>query len=200
MSPFSPFRLINCLSVNPLIANITFSCTQVAATTEQSTALPNLDVTASASFPESEVFGIKLINGRPTKALLEFQNNEKSPVTIAIVGGNLHTTKPLTGGSSILRNITSTRFDVTIPASEKKTLTYSFTNDLHPQDLRLTLWAIVTSATHEAYQINAFNGTISVVEAATSFFDPQMYVSFVFPYINFFRHLPTNILLAYFST
>lgn len=141
---------------------------------------PNLAVAVSVSFPEAEVFGVKLVNGRPTNALVEFTNNEKNPVAVAIVGGQLSSLKPLKAGaapnSAVIRNITSTRYDVEIPASEKKTLTYSFTTDLHPQDLQLTLFAVLTGSDSQIYQVRAYNGTVSVVEAATSFFDPQMCV------------------------
>jgi len=47
---------------------------------------------------------------------------------------------------------------------------------LNPQDLRLNLVAVVEQA-GALYQIQAFNETVSVVEAATSIFDPQMYVT-----------------------
>ena len=133
------------------------------------------------NFPEVEVFGVKLINGRATKALVQFTNNEKEPVKVSTIGGQLSSLKPLAPGApanaALIRNLTNTRYDVEIPAQEKKTLTYSFTTDLSPQDLRLTLVAIVTGgAAKEAYQIRAFNGNVGVVDAATSIFDPQMYV------------------------
>lgn len=138
----------------------------------------NLAVSVSASFPQSEIFGVKLVNGHATQALLDFSNDESEPVHVAIVGGALSTLQPLKPGShpsaAIVRNITATRYDVELPAGEKATLPFSFTTDLNPQDLRLNLVAVLTSKAGQVYQVQAFNETVTVVEAATSFFDPQM--------------------------
>lgn len=121
---------------------------------------------------------MKLINNRATKALLSFSNDEAEPVTISIVGGALSSNAPLAANaptsSLIVRNLTATRYDIEIPAGEKQTLPYSFTTDLQPQDLRLNLIAVVTSSKGEVYQIQAYNETVSVVDAALSVFDPQV--------------------------
>ncbi|TVY50331.1 Increased recombination centers protein 22 [Lachnellula cervina] len=145
---------------------------------------PNLAVSVSASFPASEVFGVKLINGHATQALLGFSNDEPEAVQIAVIGGALTTLQPLAPGTpasaAIIRNLTGTRYDVEIPAGEKLTLPYTFTADLNPQDLRLNLMAVVMSKAGEVYQVQAFNETVSVVEAATSIFDPQIIFLYLF--------------------
>lgn len=74
-----------------------------------------------------------------------------------------------------MRNLTTTRYDVEIPAGASQTLPYSFTTDMNPQSLRLSLVAAVVSKTGGVYQIQAFNENVSVVEAAFSFLDPQVY-------------------------
>lgn len=151
---------------------------QVEEELESPPTTPNLAVSVSASFPASEVFGIKVINGHATQALLDFTNDESEPVAIAVIGGALSTLQPLAPGThpsaAIVRNLTGTRYDVEIPAGEKQTLPFTFTTDLNPQDLRLNIIAVVTSKAGEVYQVQAFNETVSVVEAATSIFDPQM--------------------------
>lgn len=148
---------------------------------EEPPVTPNLALSVSASFPASEVFGVKLVNGHATQALLDFTNSETEPVTVAVVGGALSSLQPLKPGThpsaAIVRNITSVRYDVEIPAGEKQTLPFTFTNDLNPGELRLNLVAVVTSKAGAVYQVQAYNETVSVVEAATSFFDPQMQVS-----------------------
>jgi len=130
---------------------------------------------------------VKLVNNRASKALLSFSNDEAEPVTISIVGGALSSNAPLAANapasSLIVRNLTATRYDVEIPAGEKQTLPYSFTTDLQPQELRLNLIAVVTSLKGEVYQIQAYNETISVVDAALSVFDPQVYVFKAFSYM-----------------
>lgn len=130
------------------------------------------------AFPEAEIFGIKLINGRPTKALFDFTNNEPEPVQVAFVAGALLNPEPLAPKlppwAAVVRNLTTTRYEVDIPAGEKASLTYNFVTDLNPQDLNLNLIAVITS-NGGVYQLQAYNGTVSVVEAETSLFDPQMY-------------------------
>jgi hypothetical protein len=137
---------------------------------------PNIAVRVSTSFPSSEIFGIKLVNGRPTQALLSFSNDEPEPVTVAFIGGSLWGPDPKTQGVTdrVVRNITSTRFNVEIPAGEKESVSYSFATELHPQDLRLQLVAVVTDGKGAIYTLNAFNETVSVVEPDASLFDPQL--------------------------
>ncbi|CAL3971927.1 hypothetical protein PZA11_005171 [Diplocarpon coronariae] len=139
---------------------------------------PNLAVAVSASFPGSEVFGVKLINGHATKAVLDFTNNEPEPVTVALIGGTLSTLQPLPAdapsSAAVIRNLTATRFDVEVPAGTKWSLPYAFTTDMNPTDLRLNLVAVVSGKAGTIYQAQAFNGTVSVVEAATNIFDPQI--------------------------
>lgn len=137
-----------------------------------------LDVTVDTKFPEAEVFGVKLINGHATRAVLDFTNNEKQAVEIAMVGGALLTLDEIPEGapinSGIVRNLTSAKYALSIAPGEKQSVPYTFTTDLNPADLRLQIVAVVTSVEGAVYQVQAFNSTVSVVEAATSFFDPQM--------------------------
>lgn len=145
---------------------------------------PNLAVSVTASFPQSEIFGIKLINGHATQAVLDFTNNEPEPISVAVVGGALASLQPLAPGTppsaAILRNLTSTRYGVEIPAGETQSLPYVFSTEMHPQDLTLQIVAVVQSETGDVYQVQAFNGTVSVVEAATSLFDPQIIFLYLF--------------------
>jgi hypothetical protein len=138
----------------------------------------NLAVKADVKFPDSEVFGVKLINGRATRASLDFTNEEPEPVEIAIIGGALVTLDPLPPGAhpntGIVRNLTSMKYGVSIPAGEKHNVPYSFTIDMNPQELRLQIMAIVQGQDGNIYQIQAFSETVSIVEPPTSIFDPQM--------------------------
>lgn len=61
-----------------------------------------------------------------------------------------------------------------IPASEKESVSYSFATELHPQDLRLLLVAVLTSVDGTMYSFNAFNETVSIVEPDASLFDMQL--------------------------
>lgn len=146
---------------------------------------PNLAVSVSTSFPNAEVFGIKLVNGHATQAVLTFENKEEDPVIVAVVGSALSTLQELPPGShpfaGVVRNLTSTKYGVEIPSGEKANLPYTFATDMNPQDLRLQIIAVIQSAEGNVFQIQAFNETVSIVEAATSLLDPQMYATPTFP-------------------
>ncbi len=58
--------------------------------------------------------------------------------------------------------------------SSSQIVSYAFSTMMHPQDLRLTLVAMLSSELGAIYTVNAFNETVSVVEPDASFFDPQL--------------------------
>lgn len=128
-------------------------------------------VSAEASFPASEIFGVKLVNGKPTQALVTVTNGESSPITVNFIGGSLWDLND--EQSRIVRNLTTTQYSVEIPAGQKQGLSYTFSTEMHPQDLRLQLSSIITTGGN-LYNVHAYNGTVSVVEPETSIFDPQM--------------------------
>lgn len=128
----------------------------------------------SVQFPSSEIFGIKLVNGVATQALLSFSNEEPEPVGVSFIGGNLWTVPPVGQAPQVIRNLTTTRYNVEIPAGQSESVSYSFATELHPQDLKLNLAAVISDSEGTPYTVQAFNETVSVVEADTSIFDPQM--------------------------
>ncbi|CAG7930162.1 unnamed protein product [Penicillium olsonii] len=138
---------------------------------------PVLAVSAQATFPASEIFGIKLVNGHPTQALIAVANDEPNPVTVNFIGGALRNPEDQ---AQIARNLTATRYGVEIPAGAKETISYSFATEMHPQDLQLTLSAILSDSEGRFFTVTAHNGTVSVVEADTSIFDPQIIFLYVF--------------------
>ncbi|KAK5000087.1 Increased recombination centers protein 22 [Elasticomyces elasticus] len=137
---------------------------------------PNLAVTVSASFPNSEVFGVKLVNGHATRAVLSFSNQEPEPVNVAFIGGSLWSSSAPGSPSppQIVRNLTATKYGVEIPAGQSESLTYSFATELQPQDLQLNIAAVLQDHAGAFYTMQVFNETVSVVEAPTSIFDPQI--------------------------
>lgn len=128
----------------------------------------------SASFPSSDIFGVKLVNGQPAEALLSFSNNEPDPVTVTLVGGSLWTDEAPEQPAENIRNLTSVRYNTQVAASAEEKLPFSFTTDMHPQDLRLNLAAVVTDGKGQVFTMPAYNQTVSVVEPDASIFDPQM--------------------------
>ncbi|KAI9373675.1 putative translocon-associated protein, alpha subunit [Aspergillus egyptiacus] len=174
MARFS-FISLALLSVQALIGG-SFAA-EVPEQAEESFQTPTLAVTAQAAFPASEIFGVKLVNGHPTQALVTFTNNEESPVTVNFIGGSLST---LDEDSKLVRNLTATRYSVDIPAGEKESLSYSFATEMHPQDLRLSLASVLSDAEGRFFTVYAYNGTVSVVEPETSIFDPQIIFLYFF--------------------
>lgn len=93
---------------------------------------------------------------------------------LRFVGGSLWTPDIGNQPPYIVANLSTVQYNAEIPAGESESLTYSFSQDLHPQDLQLRLAAIVSDSKGQFFTLSAFNETVSVVEAPMSFFDPQM--------------------------
>jgi hypothetical protein len=118
---------------------------------------------------------VKLINGHATQAVFSITNDEPAPLSVALIGGSL-----VSAEGTVLRNLTAQRYNVEIPAGAEESLTYAFATEMHPQNVRLQLAAVLEDPQGAFYTMNVYNETVSVVEPPTSFFDPQMYAS-VFP-------------------
>lgn len=137
---------------------------------------PNIAVDISVSFPQSEVFGVKIINGYPTDAVLSVSNREPGPVALQLLGAALWT--PDLGQDAparIVRNLTTQTYGTRIPAGEKESFTYRFSTEMHPAELSLKIVGIMYNDAGKSFVIKAFEGNVSVVEAPTSFLDPKMY-------------------------
>ncbi|KJX96521.1 hypothetical protein TI39_contig617g00004 [Zymoseptoria brevis] len=134
-----------------------------------------LDVSISVSFPDAEIFGVKLVNGRPTRALLSVVNNEDVPVKPLIVLGALKET----GGGVVMRNLTAARFGNDIPPKGKEVLTYAFSTIMQPRDVTLEMKVLVQRG-GRVFTVKAFEEGVSVVEAPVSILDPQIIFLYLF--------------------
>jgi hypothetical protein len=118
-----------------------------------------------------------LVNGHPTRAVLDVSNKEPKPITVQVIGGSLTTsidTPTSPDPPLVLRNLTAQRYGVMIPAGEQETLTYTFATEMHPQNVKLNLAAVLQNSEGTVFTKMVYNETVSVVEAPMSIFDPQM--------------------------
>ncbi|KAE8352861.1 hypothetical protein BDV28DRAFT_134396 [Aspergillus coremiiformis] len=175
MARFS-FLSLALFSVHALIGG-SFAA-DAAENAEEIVETTKLALTAQASFPASEIFGVKIVNGYPTQALVAFTNDEPAPVKVNLIGGTLSTLEE--ENSMIVRNLTATGYGVEIPAGQTETLSYEITTEMHPQDLRLSLVSVVSDVEGRFYTVYPYNGTVSVVEQELSFFDPQILFLYFF--------------------
>ncbi|KAL5119946.1 Increased recombination centers protein 22 [Pleosporales sp. CAS-2024a] len=133
----------------------------------------SLNVDVDVFFPLSEVFGIKLVNGHATPVRLAINNHEPTPIGLSLVAGSL-SLQEAAGEARVVRNLTAQKYSIEIPPGANKTVPYSITTDMHPQDLRLQLVAVLRDQQNSVYTVPVYNGTVTVVEPAASFFDPQI--------------------------
>ena len=128
-------------------------------------------VSINTTFPNAEIFGIKLVNGQKNPAIIHVQNAEDTSIKIHVIGGSLWSLPP---DSDVVRNLSMARANLEIASGDTGSLEYIINTELHPQDLRLTLGAVVEHPEGKFSQVTAFNGTVSIVDAPISMFDPQM--------------------------
>ncbi|KAK4062513.1 uncharacterized protein Triagg1_9883 [Trichoderma aggressivum f. europaeum] len=149
---------------------------EAAADFIQPPATLNADI--RTTFPDSDILGVKLVNGRPTTALIEVTNKEDDAIQVIFANGALWTTKDLPEGApayqGIVRNLTAVQYSLQIEAGETKSIPFSFALDMNPQDVRLRLLAVFTNEKGDIFQVPAYDGETSIVEAPTSFLDPQI--------------------------
>ncbi|TGJ80195.1 hypothetical protein E0Z10_g8558 [Xylaria hypoxylon] len=153
---------------------------------ETTTTAPEAQLNAEivATFPDADIFGVKLVNGRPTKAVIDITNNEDKPIQVAFLGGQIlipgEVNPDVPAYAAVLRNLSTVEFQATIPAGEKQSLPYSFVLDMQPQDVRLHLIGVITGASNQIFSVGVYDEVVSIVEAPTSFLDPQIIFLYLF--------------------
>jgi hypothetical protein len=134
-----------------------------------------LKVEVSASLPDTSLLGIKIFNGKPTKTILTYVSHEDEPVNIHFVGGSLWSDRVDTQN---LRNLTGSKYETALAPGESKNVEYTFATEMQPQDVNLII-ATILSKQGKYFTIQALNTTVSIVDEATSIFDPQILFLYV---------------------
>ncbi|CAK7230507.1 Increased recombination centers protein 22 [Sporothrix curviconia] len=151
-------------------------------------AAPEVKIDIDTKFPEADIFGLKLINGRPTKAIVEITNHEDGPVRVSILGGALVNPQPLPEGvapsANVVVNLTTVSFesskDALLQPGETRGYPYNFVLDLQPRELRLDVMAIVTNSAGQLFQVIAHSDAATIVDPPINIFDPQIIFLYVF--------------------
>ncbi|CAK1361974.1 uncharacterized protein RHO25_004478 [Cercospora beticola] len=141
-----------------------------------------LKASFNVSFPEAEIFGVKLVNGRPTRTLITITNNEDTEINVLAAVAGLYSPLGQVGAPDppqSIRNLTAARFGKSIAPHTSETFTYAYATIMQPQDILLEVNAIITRGP-AVFTSTVFRENVSVVEAPTSLLDPQIIFLYLF--------------------
>ncbi|KAM3582609.1 hypothetical protein VKS41_005252 [Umbelopsis sp. WA50703] len=125
-------------------------------------------------FPNNP-FGI-IVNGQKNKLNVYFDNQADEAYTVNYISGAL--VKP-DDFSTIVRNLSVYKYDLTIPAKQKIAIPYQFHSEFSPQDLGLTVIIDFSDANKNPVRGIAYNGTVTVTDPEHSIFDVQLLFLYV---------------------
>ncbi|ORZ03408.1 hypothetical protein BCR43DRAFT_483303 [Syncephalastrum racemosum] len=131
----------------------------------------NLEVTAE--FPDNP-FGL-IVNGQRNKVVLTIANKEKTDYSVLAVSGKVTHAED---SSKILRNLTSLRYDLTIPAEGTVDVPYVFYSEFNPGELGLTV-ALDMFGGEKLFRLTGYSGIVTITDPETSWFDPQLIFMYV---------------------
>ncbi|KAG6832814.1 hypothetical protein H0H92_009433 [Tricholoma furcatifolium] len=149
----------------------------IAAAEADSTADPA--VIATAAFPEANPFGrgvtdVDVVNGEKNVLLLNVENKSGRNVTLVNIAGSV--SHPETG--RVVKNLTATKFGVTLPEDVKIEIPYAFYSEFKPGDIRLNIW-VEHSADGETHRASAYDSVVTIVEPEISIFDFKLITTYL---------------------
>jgi len=131
---------------------------------------PELKVTGS--FSSDNPFG-HVVNGERNIINLFVENNTKQNVTLLSAAGSFH--HPET--DRLLKNTTSTKFDVKLLEGGKFPIQYPFYSQFKPGDIKLKVWLEVADGTQ--YRVSAYDSIVTVVEPEISILDWKLWTTYL---------------------
>jgi len=145
----------------------------------------HLDITADVTFlptPLDLSSKPRLVNGVKNSVNVRVANLEAEPIIVSYIGASLVDTAK----NVVVKNFTSMKIGTAVEHGLQLDKIYTFTADMAEQEVNLVIAVVVTTPAHEVVSVQAYNGTVLIVEPEASIFDPQMSVSY--------SHLPPCIL------
>ncbi|EIN03695.1 hypothetical protein PUNSTDRAFT_93696 [Punctularia strigosozonata HHB-11173 SS5] len=132
------------------------------------------EVVVHAAFPEENVFG-QVVNGERNKMLLLIENNSEHNITLLNAGGSIHHAE----SGALVKNVSQLTYGLPLLEGAKIQLPFTFYSECQPGDHRLKLW-LQHAAEGTVYQVDAYDGIITVVEPEVSWFDIKLILTYIF--------------------
>ncbi|WVF71398.1 hypothetical protein IAT40_006202 [Kwoniella sp. CBS 6097] len=129
------------------------------------------EVLVSASFPESNPFGL-VVNGEQNSILVHLANQGTKNYTLVSAAASYH---DVNNHWATVKNATALKYNTPLIAGSNFSAPFSVNSEFRPQEIGLTVWVdLAESGTKDLHRLTALNQTVSVVEPASSWFDPQL--------------------------
>lgn len=130
------------------------------------------DVSVTATFPESNPFGV-ITNGEANKLLIHLANGSKNNYTIVSAAASYH--DPARNWA-LIKNQTVARLGVPLVSGSNHSTPFNVYSQYRPQDLGLTVWVNLADplSPKTLIPVTAFNQTVTIAEAPSGLLDPSL--------------------------
>ncbi|TXT11570.1 uncharacterized protein COLE_01980 [Cutaneotrichosporon oleaginosum] len=107
--------------------------------------------------------------------LIQITNSGENNFTLVSASASYHDTNK---HWKLVKNATVTKLNLPVNAGANFTAPYNLNSELRSAEHGLTVWVDLKHG-KELHRVTAFNSTVSVVEPATSWFDPQVILMYL---------------------